>query len=114
MLDQEELGGILGLGIAVLYERSLQNQSPWFDYFTALGSFEAVDAPLFWNEMQLRWLVNTDLGRSIAQDKEFLVCALARLSNCKSATTKLMQKQTQRLTIADAILMQKNIPLVRN
>ncbi len=67
------MGGILGLGIAVLYELSLAEQSPWNDYFKALHSFEATDAPLFWDQHQLEWLSNTDLGRSLAQDKEYLV-----------------------------------------
>jgi hypothetical protein len=55
-----------GLALALLYERSLGQASPWATYISSLPLKEHI--PLLWSPIEQSWLQGTDLGDSIASD----------------------------------------------
>jgi hypothetical protein len=69
-LEENELGGVLGLAIAIMFESSLGEKSPWFNYLQSIPQFENV--PCFWGDEDVAFLANTDVGRSLAQDLQYL------------------------------------------
>ena len=71
VIEQESLRGILGLGLAVLYEKSLGKESPWYDYLSTIPEYEQL--PIFYTKEEQFYLQNTDVGRSIHEDVAFLV-----------------------------------------
>lgn len=71
VLEQESLGGGLGLIVAVLYEMSLGKASPWYEYLNAIPTREYL--PIFWNEQEISALEGTELQDSAATDKEAML-----------------------------------------
>ena len=71
IIEEENLRGILGLGLAVLYEKSLGPSSPWYEYLSTIPDYENI--PIFYDSDALKYLQNTDVGRSIHEDVSFLV-----------------------------------------
>ncbi|PSC69948.1 SET domain-containing [Micractinium conductrix] len=67
IIEEEELGGGLGLVLAVLHEMSLGEESTWHGYFRALPPREYL--PLFWSDAQLKWLQGTELEGRVAADR---------------------------------------------
>lgn len=47
IVEEAQLGGYLGLSVALMYERSLGPQSKWFQYLQILPSREPI--PLLWS-----------------------------------------------------------------
>ncbi|EFN55406.1 hypothetical protein CHLNCDRAFT_134525 [Chlorella variabilis] len=68
VIEAEELGGGLGLVLAVMHEMSLGAESRWHGYFAALPPREYL--PLFWSDAQLRLLAGTELEGSAESDRE--------------------------------------------
>ncbi|KAK4354156.1 hypothetical protein RND71_026350 [Anisodus tanguticus] len=62
MIEEAELEGILGLAVAVMYERSLGPLSPWFGYLQLLPSSEPI--PLVWSLSEIdSLLAGTELHK---------------------------------------------------
>ncbi|KAJ1724558.1 hypothetical protein LPJ53_001204 [Coemansia erecta] len=70
IFHDEELGGSLALCIAVMYEMSLGELSPWYGYLQSLPA--NADIPLLWNEQARQWLCGTDVARWIERDEQNL------------------------------------------
>ncbi|KAL4439191.1 hypothetical protein ABPG77_004093 [Micractinium sp. CCAP 211/92] len=68
VIEAEELGGGLGLVLAVLHEMSLGQRSKWHGYFQALQRREYL--PLFWSDAQLALLRGTELEGKVEADRE--------------------------------------------
>jgi hypothetical protein len=64
-------GGILGLSLAVMYEQSIGEKSPWYKYFLCIPQFEYV--PLFWTAEELATLRGTDVSKALDEDRQLLV-----------------------------------------
>jgi SET domain-containing protein 6 len=71
LLEQEQLGGMLALAVAVLYEFSIGMESPWFGYLHRLKGRENI--PLFWSQEQARYLQGTDVGNALKKLKSDLL-----------------------------------------
>ena len=71
IIEEEELRGILGLGLAILYEKSLGDKSPWFEYLQCIPEYEQL--PLFYDKNSLEYLQNTDVGRCVNSDAQNLI-----------------------------------------
>ncbi|KAL4858939.1 N-lysine methyltransferase setd6 [Chlorella vulgaris] len=67
VIEAEELGGGLGLVLAVMHERSLGPQSKWHGYFASLPPREYL--PIFWDPKQLLLLRGTELEQVVANDR---------------------------------------------
>lgn len=65
VLQQYEVGGLLGLALALMFENAQGTASPWYEYLSSLP--EKVDIPLLW--LQIDCLDGTELGDRIKQDK---------------------------------------------
>ncbi|XP_060185104.1 ribosomal lysine N-methyltransferase 3 isoform X1 [Lycium barbarum] len=71
MIEQAELEGILGLAVAVMYERSLGPLSPWFGYLQLLPYSEPI--PLLWSVSEIdSLLVGTELHKIVKDDKALI------------------------------------------
>ncbi|KAJ3320412.1 hypothetical protein HDV06_005335 [Boothiomyces sp. JEL0866] len=70
ILEENELGGVLGLAIAIMFEASLGEKSPWYNYLQSIPAFENV--PCFWSDKDKSFLASTDVGKSLAQDIQYL------------------------------------------
>ncbi|KAJ3313692.1 hypothetical protein HDV04_001702 [Boothiomyces sp. JEL0838] len=70
ILEENELGGVLGLAIAIMFEASLGEKSPWYNYLQSIPVFENV--PCFWSDEDKAFLASTDVGKSLAQDIQYL------------------------------------------
>lgn len=57
LLEDNEIGGGVGLALTIMFELQMKEKSPWFDYLESLPEFEPL--PLFWNEKQLETLKGT-------------------------------------------------------
>ncbi|PRW44560.1 ribosomal lysine N-methyltransferase 3 [Chlorella sorokiniana] len=68
VIEAEELGGGLGLVLAVLHEMSLGEDSNWHGYFQACPPREYL--PLFWSDAQLALLQGTELDGRVEADRE--------------------------------------------
>ncbi|KAL4428484.1 hypothetical protein ABPG75_002573 [Micractinium tetrahymenae] len=68
VIEEEELGGGLGLVLALLHELSLGGRSKWQGYFRALQAREYL--PLFWSNAQLGLLRGTELESKVEADRE--------------------------------------------
>ncbi|KAI8923247.1 hypothetical protein BC831DRAFT_43031 [Entophlyctis helioformis] len=66
ILEEAGITGLLGLSIAVMFERSKGAESPWADYLDSLPPHE--DIPLFWTKAQLAELKGTSTSRRVASD----------------------------------------------
>jgi hypothetical protein len=69
VIEEIEYGGVLGLCLAVLYEMSLGEKSPWHTYLEAI---RVPLLPMFWDSKATAMLQGTDVGRAIIQDREFV------------------------------------------
>ncbi|KAJ2449868.1 hypothetical protein GGF42_004644 [Coemansia sp. RSA 2424] len=65
------IGGNLALCIAVMYEKSLGVDSPWYGYLQSLP--ECADLPLLWDAQSRSWLKGTDVGQWIDRDEASLL-----------------------------------------
>ena len=63
IIKENELGGGLGLVIAVLHEASLGAESPWAGYFAAMPRREYI--PGFWTAAEVELLKGTELADSV-------------------------------------------------
>ena len=70
LLEENELTGPLGLTIALMYERSLGQASPWAGYLQSLPEKEFL--PMFWSPSLRNELIGTNLGDILEQDIAFL------------------------------------------
>ncbi|XP_016572859.2 ribosomal lysine N-methyltransferase 3 isoform X2 [Capsicum annuum] len=72
MVEEAELEGILALGVAIMYERSLGPLSPWFGYLQLLPYAEPI--PLLWSPSEIdSLLVGTELHKIVKDDKELIL-----------------------------------------
>ncbi|CAA0829292.1 SET domain-containing protein [Striga hermonthica] len=68
LVDEAELGGYLGLAVAIMYEKSLGPQSKWFEYLQILPPFEPI--PLLWSLPEIDSLLSgTELHKTVKEDK---------------------------------------------
>ncbi len=60
LLDEHDLDNIAGLLVAFLYEKSLGDQSPWYEFFESLGPVisDVPEIPKFWNNEEDRALLS--------------------------------------------------------
>lgn len=70
ILEEYEIVGLLGLTLALMFEKSRGLESPWYEYIITLP--ERVDIPLLWTAKEISWLDGTELGDSILEDKNAL------------------------------------------
>ncbi|KAJ1564996.1 hypothetical protein HK096_005151 [Nowakowskiella sp. JEL0078] len=76
VLEECQLGGVLGLSIAVMYELLLDEKSPWFGYLQSLPT--NLPHPLFWSpdkdheKSGLELLKGTELEKVIATHRSLL------------------------------------------
>lgn len=62
LIEESQLGGNLGLSIAVMYEKSIGPQSPWFQYLQLLPPFESI--PMLWSFPEIdSFLSGTELHK---------------------------------------------------
>lgn len=62
LIEEAQLGGYLGLAVAIMYEKSIGAQSNWFQYFQLLPRFEPI--PLLWSIDEIdSLLVGTELHK---------------------------------------------------
>lgn len=67
MIDGAALDGSLGLAVAVMYERSLGEQSPWAPYLAVLPEQEPI--PLVWSAEEVEELLRgTELHETVKED----------------------------------------------
>ncbi|KAL8551798.1 hypothetical protein ACS0TY_000741 [Phlomoides rotata] len=68
LIEEAELGGKLGLCVALMYEKSLGVQSEWFQYLQILPPFEPI--PLLWSLPEIDSLLSgTELHKTVKVDK---------------------------------------------
>ncbi|KAJ2746519.1 hypothetical protein GGI20_001294 [Coemansia sp. BCRC 34301] len=65
------IGGNLALCIAVMYEKSLGTDSPWYGYLQSLP--ECADLPLLWDAQSRSWLKGTDVAQWLDRDEASLL-----------------------------------------
>jgi len=71
MIEEAELGGALGLVVALMYERSKGTHSPWYAYLHLLPHQECV--PLVWTADEVDTLLaGTELHKVVEEDMELL------------------------------------------
>lgn len=71
MIEEAELGGSLGLAVAIMYERSKGTNSPWYAYLHLLPHQECV--PLVWTVDEVDTLLaGTELHKAVEEDMELL------------------------------------------
>ncbi|KAL1341888.1 hypothetical protein HN51_028436 [Arachis hypogaea] len=72
IIEDAGLGGYLGLAVAIMYERSLGEESPWAGYLQVLPKQECV--PLVWTLNEVDELLHgTELHQTVQEDKA-LIC----------------------------------------
>lgn len=67
LLEELEIAGLLGLTLALMFEKAKGSESPWYEYIISLP--KRVDIPLLWSAKEIGWLAGTELGDAIVQDK---------------------------------------------
>ena len=67
ILAEEEIGGGLGLVIAVWFEKQLGSKSKWAGYFASCPESEYL--PVFWTKDQLEWLSGTEIENMAVHDR---------------------------------------------
>ncbi|TPX59327.1 hypothetical protein PhCBS80983_g02519 [Powellomyces hirtus] len=70
ILEQAELGGVLGLAFCVMYEKSLGAKSPWAAYLRSLPESEHL--PILWSEEDFSALTGTDVEEQTVRDRALL------------------------------------------
>ncbi|KAL6750101.1 hypothetical protein V8C86DRAFT_890723 [Haematococcus lacustris] len=68
LLVKEQLGGGLGLTVAVMHERALGKSSLWYGYFESLPAREFL--PLFWSQAEAAQLHGTEIEGRAEADRE--------------------------------------------
>ncbi|KAL3649682.1 hypothetical protein CASFOL_006085 [Castilleja foliolosa] len=76
LIEEVQLGGYLGLAVAIMYEKSIGHQSKWFEYLQILPPFEPI--PLLWSLPEIDSLLSgTELHkpfcRQIVKEDKALV-----------------------------------------
>ncbi|KAL2553335.1 SET domain-containing protein [Forsythia ovata] len=56
LIEESQLGGYLGLSVAIMYEKSLGPKSPWFQYLQLLPPIEPI--PLLWSLPEIDFLLS--------------------------------------------------------
>lgn len=69
ILFSENITGLLGLALVILYERSLKT-SPWYEYLSLINKSEYL--PILWSPSHQSLLTNTDVGNALKEDLESL------------------------------------------
>lgn len=67
ILDEANLEGGCPLALAVLYEISLKEQSPWYGYLQALPD-QGEDLPIFWEEEEKEMFNGTEMENAVRND----------------------------------------------
>ncbi|DBA79474.1 TPA: hypothetical protein ACH3X2_007744 [Trebouxia sp. C0005] len=67
LIEEEQLGGGLGLILSIMYEVSIGARSKWHAYLQSLPSREYL--PLFWQEIELALLQGTELSGKADADR---------------------------------------------
>ncbi|KAK9997399.1 hypothetical protein SO802_022085 [Lithocarpus litseifolius] len=71
LIESAGLGGSLGLSVAVMYERSLGQSSPWAPYLHLLPPHESL--PLLWSLHEVDSLLfDTELHKTVKEDKTII------------------------------------------
>ncbi|XP_073223151.1 ribosomal lysine N-methyltransferase 3 isoform X2 [Cicer arietinum] len=71
IIENACLGGYLGLAIAIMYERSLGEESPWAGYLQLLPQQESL--PLVWTIDEVNHLLcGTELHQTVQEDKALI------------------------------------------
>ncbi|KAK8716400.1 hypothetical protein V6N13_043709 [Hibiscus sabdariffa] len=71
MIESAGLGGLLGLSVALMYEKSLAEASPWAGYLQLLPPQECL--PLVWTLGEVDCLLSgTELHKAIKEDKTLM------------------------------------------
>ncbi|KAL6507535.1 hypothetical protein OROGR_023730 [Orobanche gracilis] len=71
LIDDAGLDGYLGLSVALMYEKSLGANSPWFAYLQILPQFEPI--PLLWSFEELHNLLSgTELHKIVVEDRALI------------------------------------------
>ncbi|KDP24225.1 hypothetical protein JCGZ_25882 [Jatropha curcas] len=71
IIEAAGLGGCLGLSVALMYEKSLGNDSPWAAYFQLLPDRESL--PLVWTLDEVdQLLFGTELHKVVKEDKALI------------------------------------------
>ncbi|XP_076916416.1 ribosomal lysine N-methyltransferase 3-like [Bidens hawaiensis] len=69
LIEDFKCEGYMALAVAVMYERSLRQQSPWFGYLQLLPERNS-DVPLLWSIGEIdELLVGTELHKTVKEDK---------------------------------------------
>ncbi|CAL1381147.1 unnamed protein product [Linum trigynum] len=68
LIESADLGGFLGLSVALMYEKGLGESSPWAGYLQLLPESECI--PLLWTLDEVdRLLQGTELHKTVKEDK---------------------------------------------
>jgi len=70
IIEAEELGGGLGLVVAVMHEMGQGPNSPWHTYFKSMPHREYI--PVFWSEEELDLLQGTDIEECADADQALM------------------------------------------
>lgn len=70
IIEECELGGGLGLALAIMFELSQGSSSPFYGYLQSLPEF--VNLPSLWDESQLQELKGTELEAQVLNDRQFI------------------------------------------
>ncbi|KAK1588472.1 hypothetical protein Q3G72_023678 [Acer saccharum] len=71
IIEAAGLGGYLGLSVAIMYERSLGQDSPWSGYLQLLPDHESL--PFLWSLDEVDSLLSgTELHKTVKQDKPLM------------------------------------------
>ncbi|KAJ8769196.1 hypothetical protein K2173_000971 [Erythroxylum novogranatense] len=71
LIETAELGGYLGLAVAIMYEKSLGEESPWAGYLQVLPERESL--PLVWTLDEVdHFLCGTELHKIVKEDKALI------------------------------------------
>ena len=80
IIEEERLGGGLGLVFAVLYEMCRGEESRWHGYFLSMPSREYL--PIFWTDEELETLKGTELEERCSKDRCCCQLHPSRKGNC--------------------------------
>ena len=78
LISEAELGGGLGLAVALMYERSIGEQSKWSGYLRLLPFQQCL--PFVWSVAEIdRMLIGTELHKVRVGDNLWCVCRFFRI-----------------------------------
>ncbi|RUS18381.1 hypothetical protein BC938DRAFT_476002, partial [Jimgerdemannia flammicorona] len=67
VLDDEGILGASALALAVMFELSLDIESPWYGYLQSLP-WDRQDLPIFWTPEEKKWLQGTEVESAVIAD----------------------------------------------